>query len=88
MEDIEITKEFLDENAEEVKTWEEASLVYFSAWVDSELVDKALKRLKSRAKRWQKTHPETYIQDEPVEKLWNGEVSVAISVCKDTPIEF
>ena len=82
MNDIEITREFLDENAEEVKNWELAAEVVFTAWVDKELADKAEARIMRRANNWHAKHADTYIQEEARVKAYNGEIIVSVTVRK------
>lgn len=80
MKEIETGKEFLDENGETVKNWEDAQTVIFSAWVAPELKEKAYRKLLTRARAWQKRHQDTYIQEEAAIEAYNGEFICSVSV--------
>lgn len=82
MNDIEITREFLDENAEEVKSWPHAAKVIFSAWVAPELADKAELRVLRRAEKWLRTHGNAIIRKEERIEAYSGEIIVAATVYK------
>lgn len=83
MSEIEIEREFIDIYCEPVKTWAEAAEVTFSTWVDPELVEKAEKRLMTRAKNWQAKHTDTYIFTEEKVEAYNGEMILAVTVRKN-----
>lgn len=83
MNTIEITREFMNEYAEEVKNWELAAEVIFTAWADPEEADKAYSRCLRRAKNWHAKYPDTYIMENE-ERLtaYNGEIIVTVTVRK------